>query len=415
VSFCVFRAVLGIIEHEKHGFSVCVLLYEFVPMFIRFSNMTIIWLRFALFFGALYFGFSCCFTFSAELSYQQVFDIVRGLEKQIDMLYWKASVEQKIYGEDLIVSGQNKYDIEAFFDPTRKLYNVSYTMLPPDGITNGLSLSNRLAFDGNQYTFLDDSRKRGNITNNRMDSPTSYLHSGLLFSQEGLLPGLPSIFSFRAITRDSDSRADTLSSFLPEWKTKSKFIISEDGILNIIAEIKLLGTTNCPATVTLLYDMQKGGIVTSAVVRYKQLNEKKVEQEKELCNWAIEVKQNDKEKWVPYKIFYKEFTSAGRLGITLEATFDKVEINPPVESDMFVLSMPDGYSVDDFVNKLRYRVGTPFNEDRAIEDFMRNHDLTGNVPPQVKHWTMLRYTLMGMGIIMILIALARMIWKKLKT
>ena len=353
----------------------------------------------------------CCpLVFPGDLPFSQVVDIVRGLEKQVDTLYWKALVEQKFYGFDSAVTIEGELRVEAFFDPARKFYNVSYTTFPPGVMKNDRSGDiDQLAFGGNQYTFLAHNRKEGGITNDRMDFPSSHWFSGLVFAPEGLLPGLPNIFSLMAILGD-DGRADLLSSFLADWKTgKNQFFINEEGVLNIIAEVKLKKTTDCPASVSLFYDMQKGGIITSAVVTYRQFDENRIEREKELCSWTIETKQNSDGQWVPFKTSYKEFLSSGRLSATLEATFEEVKINPPIKSDLFVLSMPDGYYVDDFTKNLRYKVGMPIDEDQAIENFMRRHDLTGDVPPQMKRWFFLRYISTGIGIVLILIVLYRMV------
>jgi len=348
--------------------------------------------------------------FSTDLSFDQAITIVRGLEKSVDTIYWKASVEQKTHTLDPSASRSGRYLIEALFDPSLKFYNVSYTAFPPDDLQDASESKNQLAFDGSQHTFLAHDIRSGGITNNRTDFSSAYVYSGLQFSQEGLLPGLPNIFSFMATSRDNDSKSGLLSSFLMDWKTgKNSFTISEDGVLNIVAEVKLLNTTDCPTTVSLFYDTQRGGGIASAVIKYRQLDENRVEREKELCNWTVETKQNDKGQWVPYKTLYKEFISSGRLFFTLEATFDVVEINPSIKSDQFVLSMPDGYFVDDFTKKLRYKVGVPIDEDRAIEDFMECHGFTGNVPDHMKRGDVFRYALMGIGIIMIIIWLFRII------
>jgi hypothetical protein len=77
--------------------------------------------------------------------------------------------------------------------------------------------------------------------------------------------------------------------------------------------------------------------------------------------------------------------------------------------------MPDGYYVDDFTQKLRYKVGTPVGEYEAINNFMRSHGITGNVPLPQQHMTPLQYVLMGIGIVMILIALYSMLMKRLRS
>ena len=359
----------------------------------------------------------CSLVFPADLSFDQAINIIRGLEKQVDTLYWKASIEQKYYGFDSTVTMHGELRVEAFFDPSRKFYNVSYTTFPPDVVKNDSSaVVDQLAFGGGQYTFLAPNRKLGGITNDRMDFPSSRLFSGLVFAPEGLLPGLPNVFSLMA-SIDSDGRADLLSSFLSGWKAgKNQFSINEEGVLSVFAEVKLEKTTDCPASVSLLYDTQKGGIITHAVVKYRQLDENGIEQEKELCNWTVETKKNNEGLWVPLKTSYKEFLSSDRLSTTLEATFEVVEINPSIKSDQFVLSMPDGYYVDDFTQKMRYKVGTPFDVDEAVEDFMRAKGLTGNVPPQVRRGNTLRYILMGTGILLIAIGLYQKIqqWRRRK-
>lgn len=358
-------------------------------------------------------NFFCSAVFSTELSFDQAIGIVRGLEKQVETLYWKASVEQKFYGYDSAVTIEGKFQIEAFFDPSRRFYNVMYVSLPPNDVKDASEARHQLAFGGNQYTFLDHGLKQGGITNNRTDSPLSHLYTGLLFSQDGLLPGLPNIFSFMGSTR-RDGRADLLSSFLSDWKVgKIQFSINEEGVLNVIAEVKLENTANCPTTVTLFYDTRKGGIITNADVKYRRPGESGIEQEIELCRWMVEARQNSDGKWIPSKTTYKEFISTGQLFATLEATFESVEINPSINSNHFVLSMPDGYYVDDFIQKLRYKVGTPIDEDRAIEKFMNKHGFTGDMP-QRQRGNYIRYILMGTGVILIFIGLYRLVLKRRK-
>lgn len=354
-------------------------------------------------------------TLSTEVTLEKAFDIVRSLEKETKILYWNSSVEQKFYGHNLKVTVQSKYVIEAFFDPSRKLYNVTYVISPPRNDTKRiLGLTTQLAYDGKQYTFLDHNRKEGCITKDRSDCPSSHLFSGLYYAQEGLCLGLPNIMAYKTTSRNNDSKVDLLSTFFHGWKnTTNQYEIKDDGVLSIFAHIKLLDTTDCPVIVALDYNTMKGGIITSAVVKYKQLDENKTVQEKVLCNWTVETKQKTDGKWVPTKTSYQEF-AAGRLFASFEANFESVEINPITRPDLFVISMPDGTYVDDYIEKLRYKVGDIFEEDQAIEAFMQTHGLTGDIPIKMRRGNTIRYILMGTGIILICIAIFQMIQKRRK-
>lgn len=361
------------------------------------------------------FNLFCNLALSEELSFDKAFNIVQGCERQIGTLHWRASVDYKVYGPDLNVSLQDKYTIEAFFDPVHKFYNITYKKFPPTEIKSPLVVTNQMAFDGNNYTYLDQTCGNGGISHNKSDFPSSYRFSGLLYSQEGALPGLPNIFSLKATTHNDDSRTDLLSSFFRSWKDSknTKYIIDDDGVLNITVDTKLLCTTDCPASIALSYDTKKGGIISNIVVRYKQLDENKIVQEKELCSWKVDTELNGNGKWVPTKTIYSEF-AAGRLFATLEAIFESVDINTSIKDDQFVISMPDGVYVDDFIKKIRYKVGTPIDEDKAIDAFMRSNDLTGDVPAQIRQGSMLRYFLMGVGLLVMGIAVYQKMQKRRK-
>jgi hypothetical protein len=94
--------------------------------------------------------------------------------------------------------------------------------------------------------------------------------------------------------------------------------------------------------------------------------------------------------------------------------FSSVEINPPIEKNMFNVSFPNGTFVEDFVVKKVYKVGDPVDEDKAIDDFIQRYGFTGDITLPQQRMTPLRYFLMGVGIAMVLFALYQMIqkWRK---
>gem|GEM_PF-5984779 len=68
----------------------------------------------------------------------------------------------------------------------------------------------------------------------------------------------------------------------------------------------------------------------------------------------------------------------------------------------------------DYNAKIFYRVGDPVDIDRAVDDFIQRHGFTGDITLPKRQLALWQYICMGIGIIMILIALYSMLMKRIK-
>jgi len=97
-------------------------------------------------------------------------------------------------------------------------------------------------------------------------------------------------------------------------------------------------------------------------------------------------------------------------------TFSSVEKNIPLTKETFAPKLPEGYSVDDFVKKMSYKVGEPINKKEARREFARSYDTS--IAKKIANSNtsgnaiVLRVVLVGLGTAMILFGLWRSIRRR---
>ena len=232
-----------------------------------------------------------------------------------------------------------------------------------------------------------------------------FVESG--FGRIGLMSGFPTIF--RLTIGDFLPFTFTLSGFLKENRTN---VVSsnmlESGEIVIMLSFRWKAEKNRWLALTTEVQFDPAScVVTKQRVYYTNFDSVREFSE----TMPSFVTYNGK-KALDRIIF--RHTISDRIIDEVEIQFENFEINPPVDASVFQLEFPEGVHVEDYVDKKYYKVDDPMDEEKAVYEFMQRHGFTGNITLPKRQMVLWQYILMGIGIVMILIALYGMLMKRIK-
>jgi hypothetical protein len=304
---------------------------------------------------------------------------ILSLEKESAAFRWKGSATPGSLRSDTKV--EEKYFFEVIYEPSSKRHWAAVSVGAQPGDPHPTHF---LSFNGKQFESLEmygSNDGQGTIFlegKQRGVHARFWISSGTPFI--GVSSGIHGVCDFMPV-----SPPDLLSSHLTEW-IKNKQLVSitevEKGVWIVVANVTiwtLPGANNPRTRIELRYDIGKGGVITEQKILAQRLDFTRLSvTDIPVMNWEITHVLNPKNQWVP-KSIYRTDESVLRY---VKIDFEEFEVNPPLKEDSFKINFPDGVYVDDFTKIMRYKVGAPIDENKAIEDFMRRHDLTGDVPDQ---------------------------------
>ena len=360
-----------------------------------------------------------------EIPFDQTISVIESAEKSLKSAKWDCEVLFNIQVQD--VNDVNLDKIVGFSrvdHPIYAKYSVLLDHVANNFIVEGRSclrwidgdnplLSSEFAYsyDGKCYASWQRSKGGNSIPNesdytdgeisadvDQVRNVSSFLDTKGAYAWFGI--GFPG-----QITLQDDGIYETraLSSVLLEWNSRGFPIsIQELSQDKWVIEAKIIIPTGAERVI-IMHILPREGIVVffsrASHFREKVYEELRVE---------VDVVKTEEGAMVPRSMYV--LRPLDRIMDCV--TFSCVEINPPVKKDMFSVSFPDGTEVDDYVAKRIYKIGDPINEDRAINDFMVLHGLTGEsfLP---KRSNTLRCILLGTGVIIIIgIAVYQMMQKR---
>jgi hypothetical protein len=212
--------------------------------------------------------------------------------------------------------------------------------------------------------------------------------------------GLPLMFyDIEGKALDNFSEHECMSKYLTEWKKSrnlESIISPREGVWEITAVFVSKRKIGVKLRLVVEYDLSKNGFVTNAKYYYTWPNKPEflakeiivdTIQDSEGNWWATSLRKID-------KLAQSE---------TILFQYKDVKLLQSVSSDMFQIDFPNGTMVSDMLNKMEYKVGDLVDHDKAIENFIRKHNLNNNFPSKTWYWgNMVRYILMILGIILIM-------------
>lgn len=340
-----------------------------------------------------------------EVAYPQALSIVKNLEKSVDAIKFTTS------------SSVNKNTHTSFtYDASQKRYLLegSYTNEWTQGTNPHISCKYAISFDGKQYREYSqcvpgirqpqsNERCDGIISIDLSDSP---LNKNTRFDDYGLTIGSPLLFFDYYAALHDKSLCDTtvFSKFLERWHSngalksirelnQNEWEIAASFVLPDGVQVRLVAT----------YNLSKGGVVTNVKYYCRDPDNSSLGEVLE-NEYLVEFQ----EKNFPKRITKKHW----RKGESLLVEYDTFATHSGSSISDYSLSFPDGTFVDDFIKSIRYRVGDPINVDKAIDEFMQRHGLTGDFPKKTFRNNAIRFTLIGAGLILIGIAVYQMLQQK---
>lgn len=364
------------------------------------------------------------------MSSRDALQIIKSCEKNISVLKWKTksqivSVSNFIETDPKKPSQkQLKMDAEVLFDLKTKYFKVhlrgGQIGILKDGSEIEYVRETSVAYNGTSYTAWKKDTPQivnkslyqgcsGEISNNLDES--GILNHFLIseeFTMVGLRTGVPCLFQPFLIESD----IKLFSEYLSEWENTKKIINifrQEDGSIIIYAKIHSEPMSHYVTKV--IYSPEKNGIITEYTTLLSYSREEG--DGKIYAQFITECMQNNNGVWVPSRISL-DLPFWGKNGIKNELLYDEFECLPKVLKNEFQVTFPDGTEVEDYIAKKFYKVGDSIDEDSAIDEFMQRHGLTGNVPAQIKRGNVLRYVVMGTGLLLIAIAAYQFVqkWRK---
>jgi len=153
-----------------------------------------------------------------------------------------------------------------------------------------------------------------------------------------------------------------------------------------------------PEMVETIYELGRGGIAsekrrydpTNGVVDYREV---------------VELEQFKGEFWFP-RVRYHIFPLGRPNGFRKEYTI--ISVNDQLDGGLFRPEFVKGTYVTDYIRKVSYIVGEPFDEAQAIRRFMQEHGLAA--PPETpKRWPWWLWAT-GLGLLMLVLA-ALLAWR----
>jgi hypothetical protein len=345
-----------------------------------------------------------------EISATKAIAVMKSLEKQFQGIQFTAIT---------IASPPLLLERSVVYDFTNRKYFVEDKSVAEwkDGAANYIACISKFAYDGKLFyewqqckhgtKFPEkDVASYGIMTNDMTDSPMNEKFSSF---KNGVGLGLPLMFydvegkSYNI--KDNGGgfyEHDCMSKYLTEWAKQNNLesIVSlREGVWTITSIF--VSRKNVKVRLVIEYDINKNGFITNAKYYYTMPNKQK--QDEFLANeFIIDTAQDSEGNWIPTTLRKVNFAN----GETVLFQYKNVKLLQSVSSDMVQINFPDGTMVSDMVNKMEYKVGDLIDEDKAIDDFIRKHNLTSdlhtNTPYRVN---VLRYILITLGILLIIIGI----------
>ena len=349
-----------------------------------------------------------------EIPIDKAVGILQTLEAEIKTLEWDVNITKTQIrdGQELATGFLRKSRV--IYDPRKKIFCAFISGNSPASGRDGgnVAFEVGVSFDGVRYMAWRRAIEKeinsftfglGVVSKSESDVVQIYDVKRLAGMDFGIVTGLPSIFV-------NSYQKEASAVFLSEHIKKCKRDRIPCGIHEIASGLWQINTKGSFASLTfdveILLDINKGGIVTKYEWSHTVNNTKHV-----LLSYEIQTIENVDGRWVPSVVTAMEHPGPGVSNKTV-LTYSNVRIHEKTNANSFMSDFPDGIHVTDYDAKRYYKVGDPVSADKAIGDFMTRHNLTGNVPSQVRRGNVIRYILMGIGSIMIIIALYQMIQQK---
>ena len=350
-----------------------------------------------------------------EMTPEEALTIIKGIEKNIPAIRFTVT-----WDSDPPVMSEKT----ILYDLTTGKYRVNEKSVKRwrDGTAPYGASNEQFSFDGTVFyewsQFIpgaqlprDNSQSCGIISNNLDDSP---LNRNFQEFKNAIGIGLPLMFydiegkQIRLGTTGSGYHPhDVFSKYLETWikfGCVKNIVVISPGIL----ELSMSFTTKV-STVRLIvtYDINKGGYVTSAKY-YVTWLDSSPEQEFLLTELTVDTTQSTNGTWVPVTLKKKVMNRDEEILFR----YSDVEIISSPSSQDYTIDFPDGTFATDHLTKMAYRVGDPLDKEKAIDEFIRRHGLSGD-PFLTKRSNTLRCILLGTGVIIIIgIAVYQMMQKR---
>jgi hypothetical protein len=351
-----------------------------------------------------------------EIPIDNAIQIIKGTEKNYNFLSWNVSIQYTFAPPTTKKRTENSV-VNAIYDNKSGKYNIESS----SHVVEGLESSERadffwgLTFDGSMYSHWHTNEIANKSAQSGLGIITDDIKKASFHRQHiqawqlktfGLVTGMPTIYS--RIIFGEDNQLTKFSDIIVEWaKKKSIISVDMDNATSIIV-FSVEEPTNIENTVLkthIVFDIPKGAI-SQAELKQVQPNTEKV-----YASWKTEFKMNEKQEYVPKITTYHNFANFE----TWQFKYVSVNTNTKLSSNDFICKFPDGITVEDTVKKMRFRIGNPFDEDKAISDFMIRHGLTGNVPVKTTSGGIVRYVLIVVGSLIILASIVLHFRKKMQS
>ncbi|MDR2440796.1 MAG: hypothetical protein LBE12_15655 [Planctomycetaceae bacterium] len=344
---------------------------------------------------------------------KKIFDAV---DRSVPVIKWKCRIE---HGHPLIditsVPPQKDNYYEEYvvlYDLKSKRFIVDGEICVPwiDGSVPTIKKELGYSFDGKKYAYwerkFDDkgNRELAGFASISLDmTQVEYVKDFIVSngSRTGFGAGFP---GWVTLTKKDFHGAIRISDLLAEWDSRHSLVTlrtTSMGKLEIEGIITWDNGTD--RHVNLMCELSNNAIVSKSVRFSRFQNKDYIGKE-----YLVEFIKNGQGKFVP-KIVRACYPLDKRMTILY---FSDIEFDPKVNEQSFQLQIPNGTYVTDHITKKYYKVGDIVDEDKAISDFMTRYNLTGNVPAQSKVASIVRYSLITIGGLMILISLFLIIRKR---
>ena len=353
---------------------------------------------------------------------QKIIQISKNHAKQAKSLQWECSrkdgkfqYEKQLSFDALDSQGQiEKY--EVFFDPISRKFNIrgNMTVRWIGGTNNYTSIDIQYAFDGVAYRCWKKEKEgremppekmtgQGQISRDLsdLDYDTKSFFDAKGFKQ-GILPGIPGFilthtYSYYGMERICD--------VFETWEKENRVdsIKKVDDKIEITARVDVLQGSS-DFFLRVIYDPTSDTIEHGTVFS-------RFEGENVMEFYEVIFRTNEQGFRVPDSI--KIVMPLDKRAIIV--TYHSFRFVDTIQAELFQFIFPDGIYVNDHIAHKYFKVGDLLNEDKAIDEFIQRHGLTGDVPLQVRRGNTLRYVMMCAGLILIGIALYQMVQKWRKT
>ena len=353
-------------------------------------------------------------------SMRQIMQISKNRAKHASPLNWKCLRKDGFYTDEkqlsfVTLDSQGQIaEYEVLLDPVSSKYKVRENVTAKwiDGANDHVSFSMQHAFDGGEYQswkreqpgkkmLSDQAVGEGQISN---DLSNLDVQAKSFSTTGGFMVGIQHGIPGFIITHTySHFGAERISEVFERWEKEKRVdsIKSVGDKFEITAMVEVLqGSTDF--FLRVVYDPASNTIENGVVFSRFQ------GREHVMTIYEVDFRTNEQGIRVPETS--KIIMPLDKRAIIVSYESFRFEENLPKES--FQVDFPDGIFVEDYLTKKYYKTGDLFDEDKAIGEFIQRFGFDGNIP--VQRMTLWRWLFMGIGTIMILIALYCMLMKRIK-